>query len=219
MRGPAGLTASFYTAREGIDTLLMESASFGGQIAATERLDNFPGFPEGITGLDFAGRLRLQALRFGVEMLEAQKAVALQSRDPYVTIRTEEGTTYSAEAVLLAMGGKYKRLDIPGEDEYMGAGVHFCSTCDGPFYKGKTVAVIGGGNSAAQESLFLTQFADSSINLELGFWIDDPEKGKGNIVSDVNFAIWRAFKENGVAIPFPQREVRILSGAVEGEKR
>ena len=166
--GPAGLTAAIYTAREGIDTLLMESASFGGQIAATERLDNFPGFPEGITGLDFAGRLRLQALRFGVEMLEAQKAVALQSREPYLTIRTIEGTIYSAEAVLLALGGKYKRLDIPGEDEYLGAGVHFCSTCDGPFYKGKTVAVIGGGNSAAQESLFLTQFADQVTVLMRG---------------------------------------------------
>ena len=90
--GPAGLTAALYTAREGIDTLLMESASFGGQIAATEQLDNFPGFPEGITGLEFAGRLRLQALRFGVEMLEAQKAVALQRQDAYLTIRTGDGT-------------------------------------------------------------------------------------------------------------------------------
>ena len=158
--GPAGLTAALYTAREGIDTLLMESASFGGQIAATERLDNFPGFPEGISGLEFAGRLRRQALRFGVEMLEAQEAVALQRRDTYLALRTRDGLTYTAEALLLATGGKYKRLDVPGEDEYMGAGVHFCSTCDGPFYKGKTVAVVGGGNSAAQESLFLTQFAD-----------------------------------------------------------
>ena len=158
--GPAGLTAALYTAREGIDTLLMESASFGGQIAATERLDNFPGFPEGVSGLEFAGRLRRQALRFGVEMLEAQEAVALQRRDTYLALRTRDGLTYTAEAVLLATGGKYKRLDVPGEDEYMGAGVHFCSTCDGPFYQGQTVAVVGGGNSAAQESLFLTQFAD-----------------------------------------------------------
>ena len=158
--GPAGLTAGLYTAREGIDTLLMASASFGGQIAATERLDNFPGFPEGVSGLEFAGRLRRQALRFGVEMLEAQEAVALQRRDTYLALRTRDGLTYTAETVLLATGGKYKRLDVPGEDEYMGAGVHFCSTCDGPFYKGQTVAVVGGGNSAAQESLFLTQFAD-----------------------------------------------------------
>jgi len=158
--GPAGLTAGLYTAREGIDTLLMESASFGGQIAATERLDNFPGFPEGVSGLEFAGRLRRQALRFGVEMLEAQEAVALQRRDTYLALRTRDGLTYTAETVLLATGGKYKRLDVPGEEEYMGAGVHFCSTCDGPFYKGQTVAVVGGGNSAAQESLFLTQFAD-----------------------------------------------------------
>jgi thioredoxin reductase (NADPH) len=158
--GPAGLTAALYTAREGIDTLLMESASFGGQIAATEQLDNFPGFPEGIIGLELAGRLRQQALRFGVEMLETQEAVALQRGDISLTIRTGDDLTYTAEAVLLAMGGNYKRLNIPGEDEYLGAGVHFCSTCDGPFYKGKTVAVVGGGNSAAQESLFLTQFAD-----------------------------------------------------------
>jgi thioredoxin reductase (NADPH) len=158
--GPAGLTAALYTAREGIDTLLMESASFGGQIAATEQLDNFPGFPEGIIGLEFAGRLRQQALRFGVEMLEAQEAIALQRGDFYLTIRTGDDLVYTAEAVLLATGGNYKRLNVPGEDEYLGAGVHFCSTCDGPFYKGKAVAVVGSGNSAAQESLFLTRFAD-----------------------------------------------------------
>ncbi len=158
--GPAGLTAALYTAREGIDTLLMESASFGGQIAATEQLDNFPGFPEGIIGLELAGRLRQQALRFGVEMLETQKAVALQRREFYLTIQTGDELLYTAEAVLLATGGNYKRLNVPGEDRYLGAGVHFCSTCDGPFYKGKAVAVVGGGNSAAQESLFLTQFAD-----------------------------------------------------------
>jgi thioredoxin reductase (NADPH) len=136
--GPAGLTAALYTAREGIDTLLMESASFGGQIAATEQLDNFPGFPEGITGLEFAGRLRLQALRFGVEILEAQEAVALQRRDAYLTIRTGDSLVYSAQAVLLTTGGKYKRLDVPGELEKLrlintGSGAEEDMAVDGAF--------------------------------------------------------------------------------------
>lgn len=159
--GPAGLTAALYTAREGIDTLVIERAALGGQAAATERLDNMPGFPDGILGLEFAGRLRQQAERFGVEMLQAQDVSSLHSHDNYHCVTTGDGSEYSASALLIATGSRYKRLNAPGESDYIGAGVHFCATCDGPFYKGKAVAVIGGGNSATEESLFLTKFADS----------------------------------------------------------
>lgn len=158
--GPAGLTAALYTAREAIDTLVIERAAFGGQAAATEKLDNLPGFPESIPGIDFANRLRQQAERFGVELLQAQDVVRVHSHDNYHCVDTGDGSEYSAQAVLIATGSRYRRLGAPGESDYIGAGVHYCATCDGPFYKGKTVAVIGGGNSAAEESLLLTKFAD-----------------------------------------------------------
>ena len=158
--GPAGLTAALYTAREGIDTLVIERAAVGGQAAATEKLDNLPGFPESIPGIEFANRLRQQATRFGVEILQAQDVINIHSHDNYHCVDTGDGSEYSAEAVIIATGSRYRRLDVPGESDYIGAGVHFCATCDGPFYKGKHVAVIGGGNSAAEESLLLTKFAD-----------------------------------------------------------
>ena len=158
--GPAGLTAALYTAREGIDTLVIERAAVGGQAAATEKLDNLPGFPESIPGIEFANRLRQQATRFGVEILQAQDVVNVHSHDNYHCVDTGDGSEYSAEAVIIATGSRYRRLGVPGESDYIGAGVHFCATCDGPFYKGKHVAVIVGGNSAAEESLLLTKFAD-----------------------------------------------------------
>lgn len=158
--GPAGLTAALYSAREGIETLVIERAAFGGQAATTMQLDNVPGFPEGLRGSVFGENLRVQAERFGVEMLQAQDVVSLCTHDNYHCLETSDGSEYSARAVILATGSHYRRLGVPGEDEYIGAGVHFCATCDGPFYRGREVAVVGGGNSAAEESLFLTRFAD-----------------------------------------------------------
>ena len=158
--GPAGLTAALYTAREAIDTLVIERAAFGGQAAGTEKLDNMPGFPEGIAGIEFSQRLRRQAERFGVELLQVQEVTGLTQNGNLRGVRTDDGSLYSARALLIATGSRYKRLNVPGEVDYLGSGVHFCATCDGPFYKGKQVAVIGGGNSATEESLLLTKFAD-----------------------------------------------------------
>lgn len=166
--GPAGLTAALYTAREGIDTLVIERAALGGQAAATERLDNVPGFAEGILGSEFASQLRKQAERFGVEMLQAQDVASIRKHDNYQCVTTADGSEYSARAVLLATGSRYKRLGVPSEDDFIGAGIHFCATCDGPFYKGLPVAVIGGGNSAAEESLFLVKFVEKVILLVRG---------------------------------------------------
>lgn len=157
--GPAGLTAALYAAREGIDTLVIERAALGGQAAATERLDNIPGFADGVAGAKFADQLRQQAARFGVEMLQAQDVAGVRSHDSYHCVGTSDGSEYSARAVLLATGSRYRRLDAPGENDFIGAGIHFCATCDGPFYKGLPVAVVGGGNSAAEESLFLANMA------------------------------------------------------------
>ena len=157
--GPAGLTASLYAAREGLSVLVIERGGVGGQAGVTELLDNFPGFPEGVTGNEFAARLRQQAERFGVEVLPAQEVVGIGADGSYRTVATADGTSYGAFAILLALGSTYRRLDIDGEAELIGAGVHFCATCDGPFYRGKNVVVIGGGNSAGEESIFLTKFA------------------------------------------------------------
>jgi len=157
--GPAGLTAALYTAREFIDTLIIERAAFGGQAAGTERLENIPGFPEGIGGMEFSQRLRSQAEHFGVELLQAQEVTGIYTYHNYHCVYTTDGEQYSAKALLIATGSRYRRLNVPGENDLIGAGVHFCATCDGPFYKGKRVAVVGGGNSAAEESLLLIKFA------------------------------------------------------------
>ncbi len=157
--GPAGLTAALYAAREGIDTLVIERAALGGQAAATERLENMPGFADGVKGGEFADQLRRQAARFGVEMLQAQDVVGMRSHDNYHCVGTADGSEYSAHALLLASGSRYRRLGAQGENSFIGAGIHFCATCDGPFYKDLPVAVIGGGNSAAEESLFLANMA------------------------------------------------------------
>ncbi len=158
--GPAGLTAALYTSREAIDTLVVEKSAFGGQAAGTERLDNMPGFPDGVTGNDFSQRLRRQVERFGVELLQVNQVAKISRRAELHALKTESGKEYTARSLLIATGSHYKRLGVPGETDYLGAGVHFCATCDGPFYKGKRVAVIGGGNSATEESLFLTKFAE-----------------------------------------------------------
>jgi thioredoxin reductase (NADPH) len=157
--GPTSLTAALYAAREGLDVLVIEKSGLGGQAGVTERLDNFPGFPEGIGGAEFADRLTQQARRFGVELLQAQEVTDLRAEAESRYVSTSDGAEYGARAVLIATGSTYKRLGVPGEDELIGAGVHFCATCDGPFYKGQHVAVIGGGNSAGEESIFLTRFA------------------------------------------------------------
>lgn len=156
--GPTGLTAAIYAARDGYDVLVIERSGLGGQAGITELLDNYPGFPEGVTGAEFAERIIDQAKRFGVELLSAQNVVAIGDDLDAHFVETESGNKYRSNAVLLAPGSTYKRLGVPGEDDFIGAGVHFCATCDGPFYRGREVAVIGGGNSAVEEAAFLTRF-------------------------------------------------------------
>ena len=157
--GPTALTAAIYAARDGFDVLVIERGGLGGQAGITERLDNYPGFPEGVTGGEFADRVIEQAKRFGVELLSAQNVVRVGNDLDAHFVETEAGHKYRSNAVLLATGSTYKRLDVPGEGDFIGAGVHFCATCDGPFYKGQEVAVIGGGNSAVEEAAFLTRFS------------------------------------------------------------
>lgn len=156
--GPAALAASIYTTREDIDTTLYEKGVIGGLAAVTDWIDNYPGFPKGLSGLELADNLRLQAERFGAK-IELGEVMHITRENNLVKINTTDGDIF-AKAVLIATGCDNKKLGIPGEDTYYARGVHYCATCDGAFYRGKNLAVVGGGNSAVQEALFLTKFAE-----------------------------------------------------------
>ena len=159
--GPTGLTTAIYAARENISVLVVEKSVTGGQAGITERLDNYPGFPDGVAGADLADRITRQAEKYGVEILQAVAVNQIDQGDSRirVTLSTEE--VVEAKAVLIATGSTYRRTGANGESDLIGAGIHFCATCDGPFYKGaKELVVVGGGNSGLEEGLFLTQFAE-----------------------------------------------------------
>lgn len=155
--GPSALTAAIYTTREDIETTLYEKGVIGGLAATTDQIDNYPGFPEGVPGMQLAAQLQAQAERFGAQ-IELGEVSALRQVGSNIELIVD-GKPVEAEAVLIATGSSYKKTGIPGEDEFYGRGVHYCATCDGAFYRDKKVAVIGGGNSAVQEAMFLTRFA------------------------------------------------------------
>lgn len=157
--GPAALSAAIYTTREDIDTLLVEKGVIGGLAAITDWIDNYPGFPKGIAGLEFAENLNSQAERFGakIELGEVQSIVADGNN---LALDTTNGKL-QARSVLIATGSDYKKIGVSGEQEYYARGVHYCATCDGAFYRDKKLIVVGGGNSAVQEAIFLTRFASS----------------------------------------------------------
>jgi thioredoxin reductase (NADPH) len=158
--GPAGLAAAIYAAREGIDAVVVEASALGGQAAISDRIDNYPGFPDGVPGLELADRFVAQARRYGVELLSAVSVAAVRPDGDDLATRLTSGQEMTSPAVILATGSRYRRLEVPGEEGLIGAGVHFCATCDGPLYRGADeMVVIGGGNSALEEGLHLSQFA------------------------------------------------------------
>lgn len=167
--GPAALSAAIYTTREDIETVMFERGVVGGLAAVTDWVDNYPGFPKGIAGLELADLLREQAERFGakIELGEVTRIQAdvkgITDEGKYKRLDTTEGEVL-AKAVLIATGSDYKKVGVPGEKEYYAHGVHYCATCDGAFYRDKRLVVVGGGNSAVQEAMFLTKFA-SHIDL------------------------------------------------------
>ena len=158
--GPAGLAAAIYAAREGIDSIVVDASALGGQAGISDRIDNYPGFPEGISGGELADRFVAQARHYGVELVSAVSVRAVERDHDDLVTSLSTGQQLTSHAVIVATGSTYRRLNVPGEDNLIGAGVHFCATCDGPFYKGADeVVVIGGGNSALEEGLHLSEFA------------------------------------------------------------
>jgi thioredoxin reductase (NADPH) len=177
--GPAGLTAALYLAREGLDVLVIEKAGLGGQAGITQTLDNFPGFDEGIRGGEFADRLARQARKFGVEILRAQEVQEIDRDGQYLIAETGADIHYHSKALLLATGAHYRRMSVPGEEQLIGISVHFCATCDGAFYKGRKVLVVGGGNSGFEEALFLTRFAS-----QVDILVNSPQPKASRILQD-----------------------------------
>ena len=160
--GPSALSAAVYTAREDLKTLIIEKAVVGGMAAITDQIDNYPGFANGVPGMELADQLQKQAERFGAHF-EYGTATQLARENNDIRVTTDAGE-FTARAVLIATGSDYSKINVPGEAEYYGRGVHYCATCDGAFYRDKKLAVVGGGNSGIQETIFLTRFA-SHIDL------------------------------------------------------
>ena len=156
--GPGGLTAGLYASRARIDAVLLEKGAAGGQILVTDWIDNYPGFPEGISGFDLAEKMAAQAQRFGLAITNKTVA-AMDLVGEVKTISFDDGQSMRARAVIIATGARPNRLRVPGEAELTGKGVSYCATCDGPFFRGMDIAVVGGGDTALQEAIYLTKFA------------------------------------------------------------
>ena len=159
--GPGGYTAALYAARAGLKVIVLEKLSAGGQMALSHQIDNYPGFPEGIDGFSLAERMQEQAERFGAES-ELAEVYRLKLEGNLKEIETDEGTFYG-RTVVIATGASPRNLGVPGEQELVGRGVNYCAACDGMFYKGKTVVIVGGGNTAAADALMLSRVAKKVI--------------------------------------------------------
>jgi thioredoxin reductase (NADPH) len=157
--GPAGLTAGLYTSRARLKSLLLEKGFAGGQVVTIEWVENYPGFDEGVSGIELSQRIERQAKKFGLEIIQGSVA-GIYLHDEIKEIVLEEGKIYKAKAVILATGANPRPLKVEGEEKYRGRGVSYCATCDGAFFKDKKIAVIGGGDSAVEEAIFLTKFAE-----------------------------------------------------------
>ena len=160
--GMAGLTAGIYAARHGLSTAIVEQMMAGAQIINLERIENFPGFPQGIAGYELGPATQEQAMNAGVEVL-MDTVASVTSDGDYLRVAGEGGDSYLGKAVIMAAGSTLRTLGIPGEEEFLGRGVSHCASCDGPLYMGQTVAVVGGGDSAADEALTLTEYTERVI--------------------------------------------------------
>lgn len=215
--GGAGLTAALYASRAKLSTFLFEKLVPGGQIAITDLVENYPGFPEGITGPDISVRMEEQAKRYGTQVFyEEIRSIA---RSGNLFEAKTAGKSYAARAVILASGASFKMLNVPGEKEFIGKGVSYCATCDGAFFKDKEIVVVGGGDSALQEGLFLTRFASQVAivhrrdQLRAGRILQDRARENSKIRFIWNSVVEKiegAGKVNGVVLRDVQSEQKTL---------
>lgn len=154
--GPSSLAAGIYTTREDIDTVIYEKAAIGGLAAVTDMIDNYPGFPDGVEGMTLSSQLEKQAERFGAQVEFGDVSEIRDEGDTKIVV--VDGNEVKAKTILIATGSDYNKIGVPGEAEFYGRGVHYCATCDGAFYRDKRLVVVGGGNSALQEAIFLTRY-------------------------------------------------------------
>jgi thioredoxin reductase (NADPH) len=217
--GPTGLTAATYLAREGVNVLVIEKAGLGGQVGITQTLDNFPGFDEGIPGAEFAARLTRQAQRFGAEILQAQNVRRIEQDGQYLCVHTSDGSEYGALAILLATGARYRRLGIPGEEDLIGTNVHFCATCDGAFYKGKKVLVVGGGNSGFEEGLFLTRFASQVDIVEFLPQVKASKTLKDKVAEMANMSVTVNYAVKELRVKHNQLDAVLVEDRATGEQK
>ena len=204
--GPTSLAAAIYTAREDIETLIFEKGIIGGLAAITDMVDNYPGFEEGVEGLALAEKLQKQAERFGAK-IELGEVQSIKKDGNVFVLQTTSGEM-KAKTVLIGTGSEWKKIGIPGEQEYYGKGVHNCATCDGAFYREKRLVVVGGGNSSAQEALFLTKFA-SHIDILIR---KDSWKASEVLVHEVE-------KNDKITVHFNTIPDEIIGGVVDGLPR
>lgn len=161
--GPSGMTAAIYASRARLKTLLIEKAGCGGQIAITDHLENYPGFEQGINGFELAVKMQTQATTFGSEITYGE-VVSVQMEGETKKVVLSNNKEYIAKTIIISSGANFRKLGVKGEQEFIGKGVSYCATCDGPFFRNKEIAVVGGGDSALQEALYLTKFA-TKVNL------------------------------------------------------
>jgi thioredoxin reductase (NADPH) len=193
--GPAGLTAAIYAARAQLNPIVIAGSTLGGQVALTHEIENYPGFPEPLSGVELVERFKEQAERFGAEVVfDMATEVDFSNGSPF-TVKTH-GETYLADSVIVTIGADPRKLKIPGEAEYVGHGVSYCGTCDGFFFRGKEVVVVGGGDSALEEALFLTRFATKVTIIhrrdELRAGVSLQQRARNN--EKINF-IWNSVVE------------------------
>jgi thioredoxin reductase (NADPH) len=201
--GPTSMAAAVYTAREDIETLLLEKGIIGGLAAITDKVDNYPGFPEGIEGMQLADNLQKQAERFGavIDLDEVKSIEKIDGGFKLVGAVAE----YETKTILIGTGSEWKKIGIPGEEEFYGKGVHNCATCDGAFYRDKRLVVVGGGNSSAQEALFLTKFASHIDILVRG----DKWKASEVLIHEID-------KNEKITVHFNTTADEIIGGEADG---